>query len=172
MSLQLKRGPVVDVDVPNQQVRIGLADQNNMPSCWLRVPQRRTKGTQDVDMPVKGEALEVLIDSNGADGVVLGAIFDSTNLPASPSADVRTTVYDDGTTVSYDRSAHKLTINVASGGDVDLTAAGNVVVNGAMISLAGAGGLPVARQGDAVQVNTVTGTGTIIAGSSKVLAGG
>lgn len=42
-----------------------------------------------------------------------------------------------------------------------------VIVLGGNVQLGGPGGQPIARQGDAVQVNPSTGTGTIIAGSGN-----
>ncbi len=64
-------------------------------------------------------------------------------------------------------------------GNGNATASGNALVNGSMTATGavgggsgsfGVGGLGIARLGDAVQVNTTTGLGTIISASTNNFA--
>lgn len=193
MSLQLKTGPVIERDQKLVRVRIELSDQGGIASPWLRVPQRRAAGTQDVDLPDLQEVVDALIDSDGSEGVVLGSTYGDDATPPVTDGDKRVTKYPDGTVFSYDRAAHKFILDVAgsgalieirSAGDVkveatgtatiqcaeaDVKASGTANVDGAIISLAG-GGPPVARVGD--MVAGPYGPIPIIGGSSKVFAGG
>lgn len=69
-------------------------------------------------------------------------------------------------------NAGKLTINnsgdidIDVNGDINITNANNVNIDASQTNL-GVGGQPIARQGDAVQVNTGTGLGTITSGGSN-----
>lgn len=197
MSLELKTGPVKQRDLKLGRVRIELADQGNMLSPWLRVPQRRAKGTQDLELPAEGEVIDALIVA-GLDGVVLGASFTEDNPPPVTEGDVRMVKFPDGTVVSYDREHHKLLVDVkgtdaqvevkaakdvkvTAGGDVTVTATGKASVHAATVEAKAdslikidaplisiaGGGPPVARMGD-----PVAGAGPIAKGSSKVLCGG
>jgi phage baseplate assembly protein V len=192
--LERKVGPVRDIDEKGVLVRIELAEQGGMLSPWLHVLQLKTKGDQDYWMPDPDQLVVAYIDANGSTGDVMGGLYSDVDAPPVTSKDIRMTRYKDGTTVTYDRAAHKLTIDVQSAGaeveiksagdikveatgkasiqaaSADVKATGLVNVDGAIVSLAG-GGPPVARLGDAVVVSTLTGIGIITAGSHKILGG-
>ncbi len=61
--------------------------------------------------------------------------------------------------------------SITSVGDVNVASSGNAVIDATNVYLAGTGGQEVARKGDAVQVDTTTGVGTITSGSAKVFSG-
>ena len=70
-------------------------------------------------------------------------------------------------------SAQNLNLTINVKGNISITVNGTATVNATDVYLGtttGAG-TAVARLGDAVQVNTTTGTGTITSGSSKVFSG-
>ena len=58
-----------------------------------------------------GEQVEVLLDNNGEDGVVLGAVYSTVDTAPVASRDKRYVQFSDGAAFEYDRSTHQLTIN-------------------------------------------------------------
>lgn len=67
-----------------------------------------------------------------------------------------------------DVTANCANATLTTSGKTTIISTGDIELKGSANILLGSGGQPVARLGDAVQVNPATGTGTIIAGSTKV----
>lgn len=109
--------------------------------------------------PDEGTPVKVIFDMGDIkNGTVIGAVFNSN--VAMPI------LADPGDAALVHKSGSKITI--AKDGTVTLSSIGTVNVNAASVNLGGSGGAAIARAGDAVQVNTTTGIGTITAGSPKV----
>ena len=127
----IRLGTIEAADYAAARVRVRSGE---LLTGWL--PWLTTRAGPDVSWwaPEVGEQV-VLLSPSGepASGVVLGAIYQQ-RYPAPESREtVHTTVYQDGTTVTYDREAHHLT--VACVGDVTLIAQGDVSVRGRTIKL-------------------------------------
>lgn len=147
-------GLVETVDTARAQVRVRFPGRDNLVSFWMPVLQQRTMGDQYYWLPERGEQVYCLVDAEGVRGVVLGAIYSDADLPPTDDADVRMVKFSDGTTVEYNRSAHRLEIQVVGGagaeirvssaGDVRVEAAGALhLVAGSTMDLEATGALTV-----------------------------
>ncbi|MDR1311096.1 MAG: phage baseplate assembly protein V [Burkholderiaceae bacterium] len=187
----LKFGTVSAVDEATAQVRVRLPDVDNMRTDWLPVLTRKTKQDKDYWLPDIGEHIAVLLDANGEDGLVLGAVFSDADSVPIVSRDKWHKSFADGASLEYDRAAHKLTVTggiqhvvVEVGADVlvksgtkvtvdtpDTEFTGNVTVNGKLTykgGMSGSGGSTAAAIEGNVQVSgNVTASGTIMDGSGN-----
>lgn len=103
-------GMVSAIDADKVQARVRLPECDNMRTNWPNVLQRNTQNNKDYWLPDVGEPVEVLLDANGEDGVILGAVYSNVDKPPFSDKDVRGTKYADGTEFSYNRASHTLTI--------------------------------------------------------------
>lgn len=104
-------GIVSDIDETSVRVRVTLPECDNLKSNWLAVLQRNSQDNKDYWLPDMGEQVEVLLDNNGEDGVVLGAVYSTVDTAPVASRDKRYVQFSDGAAFEYDRSTHQLTIN-------------------------------------------------------------
>jgi phage baseplate assembly protein V len=126
-----RRGVVSAVDAKTHRVRVTFPDKQDVESPWLDVLVRDALDDKDFGLPSKGAQVAVLMDEKDESGCVIGALYSKADAPNSPqSEDLRRWTMKDGTVVSYDRNAHKLTIDV-HGGDVEVLITGLMKVAGA-----------------------------------------
>ncbi|EBS7636634.1 phage baseplate assembly protein V [Salmonella enterica] len=104
-------GIISDIDEAVVRVRVTLPECDNLRSNWLPVLQRNTQNNKDYWLPDIGEQVEVLLDDNGEDGVVLGAVYSSVDTAPLASRDKRYVQFSDGAAFEYDRALHQLTVN-------------------------------------------------------------
>ncbi|HGD3424779.1 TPA: phage baseplate assembly protein V [Enterobacter hormaechei] len=104
-------GIICDIDEETVRVRITLPECDNLRSNWLPVLQRNTQENKDYWLPDIGEQVEALLDENGEDGVVLGAVYSTVDTAPLASGDKRYVHFSDGAAFEYDRKLHQLTIN-------------------------------------------------------------
>ena len=104
-------GIISDIDETSVRVRVTLPECDNLKSNWLAVLQRNSQDNKDYWLPDMGEQVEVLLDNNGEDGVVLGAVYSTVDTAPVASRDKRYVQFSDGAAFEYDRSTHQLTIN-------------------------------------------------------------
>ncbi len=104
-------GIISDIDEAVVRVRVTLPECDNLRSNWLPVLQRNTQNNKDYWLPDIGEQVEVLLDDNGEDGVVLGAVYSTVDTAPLASRDKRYVQFSDGAAFEYDRALHQLTVN-------------------------------------------------------------
>lgn len=104
-------GIISDIDETVVRVRVTLPECDNLRSNWLPVLQHNTQNNKDYWLPDIGEQVEVLLDDNGEDGVVLGAVYSTVDTAPLASRDKRYVHFSDGAAFEYDRKLHQLTIN-------------------------------------------------------------
>ncbi|HCC0890470.1 TPA: phage baseplate assembly protein V [Salmonella enterica] len=104
-------GIINDIDESAVRVRVTLPECDNLRSNWLPVLQRNTQNNKDYWLPDIGEQVEVLLDENGEDGVVLGAVYSTVDTAPLASRDKRYVRFSDGAAFEYDRELHQLTVN-------------------------------------------------------------
>jgi phage baseplate assembly protein V len=175
------RGIVTEIDETVPRVRVRFPDHDQMQSYWFGPPATNTQNNKDYALPDVGEAVTCIMDERMEEGWIMGSAWSTADTPPRTSKDKRYLDFSDGASFEYDRSLHKLTVNLPSVASIDITCAGaeisvdssgNVKINGTTLELVAAGGPAVARVGDTVEVTNVqagtsTVTGTIISGSTK-----
>lgn len=118
----LRFGVITQIDESKALVRAQFTDMDGVLSYWLSVLKQKTLKDKQYWMPDIGEHVACLIDENGEEGVVLGAIYsDADTVPVS-SKDKYHVKFNDGTVIEYDRAAHKLYADIK--GDIDVKATG------------------------------------------------
>jgi phage baseplate assembly protein V len=127
----IRVGTVDQTDYANARVRIRTGE---LLTGWLPWLTRRAGHDQDWWAPEVGEQVMVLSPSGDpAQGVVLGALYQARYAAPGNEPTVHRTRYADGTTIEYDRAAHRLRVQCA--GDVEIVAAGNLTLRGKRIDL-------------------------------------
>ena len=106
----LKFGTVSAVDEQTMRVRVRLPDLDNLRTDWLPVLTRKSLRDKDYWLPDVGEHVAVLLDANGDDGVVLGAIFSEADAVPVVSRDKWHRRFDDSAELEYDSASHTLTV--------------------------------------------------------------
>lgn len=111
----LKYGLIKEIDANKGLVKVSF-DDDEIVSGWLPVLKQGTKSNKYFHIFDSGEHVACMMDEHCENGVVLGAIYSKDETPGSvKGADIAGVVFSDGTVVKYDRSSHKMTIQVASG---------------------------------------------------------
>ncbi|WGL26478.1 phage baseplate assembly protein V [Pectobacterium brasiliense] len=186
MSLSRRIGTISAVDEARVMVRVRLPECDNLRTAWLPVLQRNTQNNKDYWLPDIGEQVEVLLDGNGEDGLVLGAIYSAADAPTLADKDKRAVMFADGADIEYDRRTHTLTINggvqhiaISSGADVvvnaqrvtinapETTVTGKLLVQGQLTYESGMSG-----SGGASLSGDVSISGNVSASGSVMDAGG
>lgn len=129
----LKFGTVSAVDEQTMRVRVRLPDLDNLRTDWLPVLTRKSLRDKDYWLPDVGEHVAVLLDANGDDGVVLGAIFSDVDTVPVVSRDKWHRKFHDGTTIEYDRSTHKLSVHCV--GDIEMKSETHIQLRAPRIDL-------------------------------------
>jgi phage baseplate assembly protein V len=150
----LRPGTVVAVDCAKARVKVRIG---KIATAWLPWITRRAGPDITWWAPEVGEQVMVLSPSgNLALGVVLGSIYQNAFPAPASSADTAVMQWKDGTTVVYDRAAHKLTVHCV--GEVEITAATKVTVTAPAILLVG----EVTIDGNVSVQGSVTASGSVI----------
>lgn len=122
----IRYGVVSSVDSTQHAVRVAFEDEDSMVSDWLPVIVSCASKNQDYALPDVGDRVVCAFLSNGVSaGFVIGAVYSQANRPPHSNGDVRSVKFSDGTTISYDRAMHVLSINCV----------GNIVINGTRVDI-------------------------------------
>jgi len=105
-------GIVSALDYATCRVRVYLPERDHLETYWLHVPQTYTLGIQRrAILPALGEQVSVLLEPDGAGGVVMGGIYSAANPPPVTDADTDYVRFKDGTIVTYNQSARAFTFD-------------------------------------------------------------
>jgi phage baseplate assembly protein V len=129
----LRFGFVTAVDAATHRVRVRLPDLDDLETWWLPVLVARTHRDRFEHLPDVGEHVALLLDPRGEEGVVLGALYSARDPSPGGSPDITRATFADGTTVEYDRAAHRLLVSVR--GPVTIIADGAVQVQAPSVTL-------------------------------------
>lgn len=130
----IKVGKVVAIDEKNCKVRVQLLDNDGVMTYWLPVVVNKSQKDKFYWLPDIGEEVICAFLEHGIEqGFVLGAIYNEKDKVPVGGKDKFHVRFEDGTTIEYDRKAHKLTIQ--SVGDIEITASGNIKIVGSRIDL-------------------------------------
>lgn len=118
----LRFGVVTQTDESKALVRVQFTDMDGMLSYWLPVLHHKTLNDKQYWMPDIGEHVVCLMDENAEEGVVIGAIYSTSDVVPVSSKDKYYVRFNDGTVIEYDRAAHRLTADVK--GDIKIKITG------------------------------------------------
>lgn len=193
----IKIGEVSSVDYETGTARVVFDDDESLVSFDLQVLHRNTFKNQDFAMPDIGEDVVCLfLPSGEVEGFILGSVYAGEITPPETSGDKRTTVFSDGTRISYDRNTRQLDIEISGTKisantesvkvntpvSVDITGAQTVKVNtDGQVLITGAGSAKITSptitlEGNviingAVTVNgAITTTGDVVSGGKSYLS--
>ncbi|WP_372714750.1 phage baseplate assembly protein V [Ilyobacter sp.] len=105
-------GYISSVNYESGTVRVKIPDMDDFITGSLIVFQGRTNDTKDYEMPdIEEMGLVILLPNGNSHGFYIGSGYSKTvPVPEGAGKGKRMVVFDDGTKVEYDKTAHKLTI--------------------------------------------------------------
>lgn len=113
--MQLCAGIVSEVLAAKGAVRVTLPDADNADTYELPVLHRTSKASRHYHLPEAGDQVYVVLDDNGEDGCVLGAIYSEADPPPFTDAAKCGMVFSDSTAVKYDKNAHLMDVEFTDG---------------------------------------------------------
>lgn len=105
-----KVGVVSEIDPATCTARVRFDDLDGLETMRLPVGVQKSLKDKSYWMPDVGEHVACLLDANAEAGVILCAIYSEKDAPPIDDPDKRHVRFEDGTTVEYDRKAHRLSI--------------------------------------------------------------
>ncbi|EPZ5431765.1 phage baseplate assembly protein V [Vibrio parahaemolyticus] len=130
MANMIRRGRVHSVDFEQSPPRVKVEYEKNAVTGWLPWISGRESNQHRTDWEPLAIGEQVIILSESGDlsaGVVLPSLPDATSPVPSTSPDEHVSRYEDGTTFTYNRKTHTLSIDVQ--GDANLHTTGNVTAH-------------------------------------------
>lgn len=110
-------------------VKVILHDYDDYETDWLKVPCKGTTKDKDGSTIPKGTQVACIVDEDDLDeGVCIGCTYNDEDTPPEISENIWHKSFEDGTVIEYDKSSHKMTVNVCAGGSLEIT--GDLKVNG------------------------------------------
>lgn len=167
--------------------RVRLPDADNMRTMWLPIAYPKTQDDQCYWTYDPGEHVAVLLDAQGEDGVIIGAVFSDSDTPPISDLNKFGIRFKDGAELEYDRATHTLTVRggvqkiiVEAGASIllkagikvtvdapDAECTGNLLVKGKLtyqggMAGSGASGAAAVIQGNVQVDGNVDASGTIM----------
>ena len=119
----LRFGIVSQINPVLAQARVNFADDEST-SYWLPIIQSKTMKDKFFVMPDIGEQVACLMDENSEDGVILGAIYSSVDLPVGTSEKQISLNLENSSLINIDKETNTLTItfeNINLNGNINHT---------------------------------------------------
>lgn len=130
MANMIRRGRVHSVDFEQSPPRVKVEYEKGAVTGWLPWISGRESNKHRTDWEPLAIGEQVIILSESGElsaGVVLPSLPDATSPVPSTSPDEHVSRYEDGTTFTYNRKTHTLSIDVQ--GDASLHTTGNVTAH-------------------------------------------
>lgn len=124
----IREGVVTQVIPERCSCRVTFEDRDGLISAELPILQPVCFKDKFYALPDIGDEVVCLClpnDPNANSGYVIGSRYHDKNLPPADSIDISRIRFDDGTTISYDRSKHELSINCV----------GKILINGSEVRI-------------------------------------
>lgn len=119
----LRFGIVSQIDPINVQARVSFEDDEST-SFWLPVLQTKTLKDKFYAMPDIGEQVACLMDENSEDGVILGAIYSTEDVPVVTSEKQLSLNLENNSLINIDKETNSLNItfeNINLNGNINHT---------------------------------------------------
>ena len=152
----IRIGTVTEANYSNRRLKISIGE---ITTGWLPWLTQKSFGNINWAPPEVGEQVAVFSPSGDLrKGLVMPSIYQSSQPPSETSAEIESTTYKDGATVSYDRSSHQYTISIPNNGaTVNILSGGTINLNATKINI----------NGDLSVTGSINATGDILAGGSN-----
>lgn len=154
-----KTAIVSAVDEGSHRVRVELPDLDGLETGWLIVLATKTLDDKEYWLPDVGEQVAVLLDNQGEDGCVLGAVYSDVDTVPVASKHKWHRRFKDGSTFEYDRELHRYQVVIGASqvkidrDEVRLESNGSTyLMNGDQIRLE-SNGSTIVMDGAGVRVN-------------------
>jgi len=130
----VKVGRVVSVNPKKATARVEFEDRDKTISWEIPVLHNHTHSDKTYWMPRIGELVYVITPSLGDGlGVIIGSSYNSQDPPPESDGNIVKILFEDGTTIQYDKSNHKLYIH--SVGDIEIVSDTHIVMKAPRIDL-------------------------------------
>ena len=139
-----KRGIVKEVDPARGRAKVVFADEDGNVSFWLNVNQPAAAGNKAYWMPDVGAQVNCLVDWDGEDGAILGALYSESDPPPTSDGDAIHIRTSSGMEIIVSKGGGTLTVRNAQEVRIQAT---KIVLEGE-VHLGGDGGQLVHRKGD------------------------
>jgi len=119
----LRFGIVSQINPVLAQARVSFEDDEST-SFWLPILQTKTLKDKFYSMPDIGEQVACLMDENSEDGVILGAIYSSEDVPAVTTEKQISLNLENNSLINIDKETNTLTItfqNINLNGNINHT---------------------------------------------------
>lgn len=119
----LRFGIVSQINPLLAQARVNFGDDDST-SFWLAVLQTKTLKDKFYSMPDIGEQVVCLMDENSEDGVILGAIYSSEDVPIVTSEKQISLNLENNSLINIDKETNTLTVtfeNINFNGNINHT---------------------------------------------------
>jgi phage baseplate assembly protein V len=137
LSNLIHRGLVTSVDLAAAAAKVQIGEVYTAALPWLTT---RAGGDRTWWAPEVGEHVAVLCPCGSlSQGFILGSLYSGANPAPAASADQCVTKYADGTTITYDRAAHELSIRAV--GQLSIHFAGDATVKAKTVAVTAENGL-------------------------------
>ncbi|MEJ2793965.1 phage baseplate assembly protein V [Iodobacter sp. LRB] len=94
--------------------RVSLPDTDNLRTMWLPIAYPKTQDDECYWTYDSGEHVALLLDAQGEDGVIIGAIFSDADTPPVTDPNKFGIRFKDGAMLEYDRATHTLSVTGVS----------------------------------------------------------
>ena len=129
-------GEVVEVNPQTHRVRVKLKGRQGIITDFLPVLVPMSYKDKVYTLPKVGDTVLCLFLPYGIeDGFVLGSFYTLNDKKPANDENIHMIEFEDGTRVEYDKTAHKLSVNIPQGEAyiTVLNGSGNVYINGNLI---------------------------------------
>ena len=109
---ELRTGYISAYDEKRHMARVIFPDKGNLVSGWLPVSVRNSLKNHDEHHLDINEHVACIFNDNGIEeGIIISALYDDKNQPPESDSNTRKVLFEDGSSVSYDRKNKRLTVN-------------------------------------------------------------
>lgn len=105
-----KRGIIKELDTKKGRAKVEFSDEDGNLSYWLNVNQSGTGANKSYSMPDKGSQVNCLVDWDGEDGCILGAVWSEEDTPPTEDGDTDHTKTEAGTEIIINKKTGNVII--------------------------------------------------------------
>jgi len=127
----LRFGTVTSINPKTARARVQFAD-DNVTSFWLAILQNKTYKDKFYCILSVGEQVACLMDENSEEGVILGSIYTSEDIPKNESDNEFAINFEDETFAHVNKETHTLTLSFPN-----IHLIGNITHEGTLDNTAG-----------------------------------